>query len=329
VLHIPPNVKHGEGLVCSHEGCQRKGIKFLYCIDCKAPVAKANFGNRHKHGKKHRGISSSSSSQKVQRVWTPTTETSTKDDQPKGSTPLGKKSDYDRMDPTHHTDSTPVQAAEMNTQKRESPPEVLSTGLQEQPMGEQDRNETKKSKHTEETEEEFRRQEQYSQAKSQPSCDVVGAVADHSTTSTMPSFRQADAESTQKHPLVKQQRPHAPTEAFAQGVVHQSGLTITTTPDIVDWNSLVSAGRGQMSSNKRLELWRFLLENGPSPIDSSSDSPTKEQFEDAESSPATSAAVDGKDSRAFRVWMDRILWISDPENWSPPQETSSKENPLR
>jgi hypothetical protein len=320
VLHIPPNVKHGEGLVCSHEGCQRKGIKFLYCIDCKAPVAKANFGNRHKHGKKHRGISSSS--QKVQRVWTPTTETSTTDDQPKGSTTLGKKSDNDRMDPT----STPVQGVEM---KLESPPEVLSIGLQEQPMGERDRNETNKSKQTEETEEEFRMHEQYSQAKSQPSYDIVGAVADHSP--TKPSFRQVngpeDAERPQKHPPDKQQPPTAAIKAFAQGAVPQSGLTTTTTPDIIDWNSLVSAGRGQMSSNKRLELWRFLLERGPSPMDSPSDSPTKEQFEDAESSPATSAAVDGKDSRAFRVWMDRILWISDPENWSPPQETSSKEKP--
>lgn len=42
-------MRHGEGLICSHKDCQRRGIRFLYCYYCREPVAKANFSTRHKH----------------------------------------------------------------------------------------------------------------------------------------------------------------------------------------------------------------------------------------------------------------------------------------
>lgn len=46
---LPKNVKHGDGLTCSHPLCQKKGIRFAYCKVCDVPVAKINFSTRHKH----------------------------------------------------------------------------------------------------------------------------------------------------------------------------------------------------------------------------------------------------------------------------------------
>lgn len=47
---IPPNIQHGDELVCSFPSCRAAGAKFRYCLHCKVPVAKRNFRNRHKHG---------------------------------------------------------------------------------------------------------------------------------------------------------------------------------------------------------------------------------------------------------------------------------------
>lgn len=47
---IPPNIQHGDELVCSFPQCRAAGAKFRYCLHCKVPVAKRNFRNRHKHG---------------------------------------------------------------------------------------------------------------------------------------------------------------------------------------------------------------------------------------------------------------------------------------
>ena len=48
---IPPNIEHGDELLCSFPLCRSAGAKFRYCLHCKVPVAKRNFRNRHKHGK--------------------------------------------------------------------------------------------------------------------------------------------------------------------------------------------------------------------------------------------------------------------------------------
>mmetsp|Transcript_116068 Transcript_116068/g.335204 ORF Transcript_116068/g.335204 Transcript_116068/m.335204 type:complete len:783 (-) Transcript_116068:12-2360(-) len=50
---IPPDVQHGEELICSYEACRLGGIKFRYCEICSLPVAKRNFNQRHSHGRKH------------------------------------------------------------------------------------------------------------------------------------------------------------------------------------------------------------------------------------------------------------------------------------
>ncbi|KAL3807061.1 hypothetical protein ACHAXA_008007 [Cyclostephanos tholiformis] len=47
---IPPNIEHGDELLCSFPSCRNVGAKFRYCLHCKVPVAKRNFRNRHKHG---------------------------------------------------------------------------------------------------------------------------------------------------------------------------------------------------------------------------------------------------------------------------------------
>jgi len=47
---IPPNIEHGDELLCSFTSCKSAGAKFRYCLHCKVPVAKRNFRNRHKHG---------------------------------------------------------------------------------------------------------------------------------------------------------------------------------------------------------------------------------------------------------------------------------------
>ncbi|KAL7472823.1 hypothetical protein ACHAXS_013196 [Conticribra weissflogii] len=47
---IPPNIQHGDELLCSFPTCRSAGAKFRYCLHCKVPVAKRNFRNRHKHG---------------------------------------------------------------------------------------------------------------------------------------------------------------------------------------------------------------------------------------------------------------------------------------
>jgi len=47
---IPHNVRHGEDLICSYEQCRNAGNKFRYCAECRIPVAKRNFHQRHGHG---------------------------------------------------------------------------------------------------------------------------------------------------------------------------------------------------------------------------------------------------------------------------------------
>lgn len=47
---IPDGVEHGDELMCSYPACRQAGVKFRYCLECKIPVAKRNFRNRHRHG---------------------------------------------------------------------------------------------------------------------------------------------------------------------------------------------------------------------------------------------------------------------------------------
>ncbi|KAL3917107.1 MAG: hypothetical protein SGILL_004868 [Bacillariaceae sp.] len=47
---IPHSIRHGEDLVCSYEECRNAGNKFRYCSECRIPVAKRNFHQRHGHG---------------------------------------------------------------------------------------------------------------------------------------------------------------------------------------------------------------------------------------------------------------------------------------
>lgn len=65
-FRIPPNVKHGEHLVCSYPECRREGVKFRFCLTCQIPVASRNFRQRHSHynsedKKKGQGIKEKSS----------------------------------------------------------------------------------------------------------------------------------------------------------------------------------------------------------------------------------------------------------------------------
>lgn len=48
-FEISPDIKHGDGLICSFPACRNRGVKFLYCAYCKDPVAKRNFRNQHSH----------------------------------------------------------------------------------------------------------------------------------------------------------------------------------------------------------------------------------------------------------------------------------------
>lgn len=47
---IPDGIEHGDELMCSYPACRQAGVKFRYCLECKVPVAKRNFRNRHRHG---------------------------------------------------------------------------------------------------------------------------------------------------------------------------------------------------------------------------------------------------------------------------------------
>ncbi|KAL3802029.1 hypothetical protein ACHAW5_001834 [Stephanodiscus triporus] len=47
---IPDSIEHGDELMCSYPSCRQAGVKFRYCLQCKVPVAKRNFRNRHRHG---------------------------------------------------------------------------------------------------------------------------------------------------------------------------------------------------------------------------------------------------------------------------------------
>lgn len=97
----------------------------------------------------------------------------------------------------------------------------------------------------------------------------------------------------------------------------EDGPTTTDTqklsPKEVDWNSIMSGGHRRLSSSERLDLWRYMLENRPSQDSSPS------QISENGDNVATSTAGN---PRALSEWMDRILWLSDPEVWSK-QETSS------
>jgi hypothetical protein len=40
----PDDVQHGDELFCTYPACNEgQGVKFCYCVYCKAPVAKRNF----------------------------------------------------------------------------------------------------------------------------------------------------------------------------------------------------------------------------------------------------------------------------------------------
>jgi hypothetical protein len=56
-------LKHGDGLVCSHEQCRKVGVRFLYCSVCNEAVAKGNFFTRHGHGLRRQGVSNPSTSE--------------------------------------------------------------------------------------------------------------------------------------------------------------------------------------------------------------------------------------------------------------------------
>ena len=47
---IPNGIEHGDELLCSYPACRQAGVKFRYCLQCRVPVAKRNFRNRHRHG---------------------------------------------------------------------------------------------------------------------------------------------------------------------------------------------------------------------------------------------------------------------------------------
>ena len=47
---IPDGIEHGDELMCSYPACRQAGVKFRYCLQCRVPVAKRNFRNRHRHG---------------------------------------------------------------------------------------------------------------------------------------------------------------------------------------------------------------------------------------------------------------------------------------
>ena len=46
---VPPNIQHGDELVCSYPACRDAGVKFCFCTHCRIPVAKRNFRIRHNH----------------------------------------------------------------------------------------------------------------------------------------------------------------------------------------------------------------------------------------------------------------------------------------
>jgi hypothetical protein len=88
---------------------------------------------------------------------------------------------------------------------------------------------------------------------------------------------------------------------------------------IVDWDSLMSGGLRRVSSSERLELWRYLLDCRPSP----EHSPPQSTVRSGNAAPSSTA----RDPRALSEWMDRILWLSDPENWSPRVPTEASPAP--
>lgn len=230
VLRIPPNVKHGDGLVCSHEGCQRKGIKFLYCSVCKTPVAKANFGNRHKHGNDTKN---------------PTSLAATMEARPQAAAAAASS------------------GAATTTRKRGRPPKVIS--IQQKQLQQQ----TKRSKQSKDA-----------------------------------------TRSRQQDPDVQQ----------GSASSNQDGSSQVRTPSRnIDWDALMAGQFQQMSSSERLDLWRYMLDNRPSPTSS----PTG-QATTAISNASGSLSVLSSGPRALREWLDRILWMSDPENWKQRGSTDAR-----
>jgi len=96
-----------------------------------------------------------------------------------------------------------------------------------------------------------------------------------------PTPQDPEAPRAQPQPQVAQQQPPRPP------------------PRNIDWDALLDGGLRRLSPNERADLWRYMLESRPSPA----------------SSPPGEAGGAG-DPRALSEWLDRILWISDPENWS-------------
>jgi hypothetical protein len=84
----------------------------------------------------------------------------------------------------------------------------------------------------------------------------------------------------------------------------------------VDWDSLIAGQFQKLSSNERLELWRYMLENRPS----SASSPSRTSNAATESIAAHSLSGTPSNPSTLREWLDRILWMSDPENW--PQDAT-------
>jgi hypothetical protein len=58
-LVIKEGMQHGDPLLCTHDVCRKRGVRFLYCAYCDEPVAKGNFSTRHSHpGQERRGSQS-------------------------------------------------------------------------------------------------------------------------------------------------------------------------------------------------------------------------------------------------------------------------------
>jgi hypothetical protein len=117
---------------------------------------------------------------------------------------------------------------------------------------------------------------------------------------------QQDAGPRQQDPssLTKQHRSSSPSSSSSPTshvIAVASNVPPPTPPRDIDWDDLLNGGLRRMSHAERLDLWRYMLQNRPSPEASSLDG-----------SPS-----DVGNPRALSEWLDRILWLSDQSNWGP------------
>ncbi|KAL3910986.1 MAG: hypothetical protein SGILL_007465, partial [Bacillariaceae sp.] len=108
----------------------------------------------------------------------------------------------------------------------------------------------------------------------------------------------------------------------AQGPGAHPGRTGATrnTFSNINWDSLMAGQFRQLSSDDRFELWRQMLENRPSPTSS----PSSHSNASASVEAAHSSSGAASDPRELREWLDRILWMSDPQNWSQHQAAGDR-----